>query len=151
MNRRSKYLINAGVGLLLVFFQQCASEPEPLEYGRDVCHFCKMTLVDNKFGAELVTNKGKVFKFDDINCMVNFYHSGEVQHDGYAHKLVVNYEQPGELINVGEAFFLKSEEIRSPMASEVAAFESYDRIRFFKRKWGGIYLGWGEMLTQFLQ
>ena len=34
---------------------------------------CKMTLVDKKFGAEVVTKKGKVYKFDDLNCMIKFY------------------------------------------------------------------------------
>ena len=62
------------LGAILVLFQQCTQEPEPLVYGKDVCQFCKMTLMDHKFGAELVTNKGKVYKFDDINCMLNFYH-----------------------------------------------------------------------------
>jgi copper chaperone NosL len=54
----------------------CSIKPEPLQFGMDACYTCKMTLMDNKYGAELVTRKGKVYKFDDINCMLNFYHSG---------------------------------------------------------------------------
>lgn len=139
------------LGVLLLLFQQCTHEPEPLVYGKDVCQFCKMTLMDSKFGAELVTTKGKVYKFDDINCMLNFYHSEQEGTDNFSHKLVVNYDAPGSLMQVDSAFFLKSKEIRSPMASEVAAFGSYKSMGDFKRKLGGVYLGWGELLTQFKQ
>lgn len=149
MNLPLRSVLRAGFVIILVIFQQCSSQPESLLYGKDVCHFCKMTLVDNKFGAELVTKKGKVYKFDDINCMLNFYHSGYEEIENFEHKLIVNYERPGVLLNADEAYYLKSDEIRSPMASEVAAFESYDRAMFHKRKWGGIYLAWGEVLTQF--
>ena len=44
---------------MIIGVASCSTEPEPLHYGTDVCHFCKMTLVDNKFGAELVTKNGK--------------------------------------------------------------------------------------------
>ncbi|MCX8489678.1 MAG: hypothetical protein ORN54_01270 [Cyclobacteriaceae bacterium] len=43
---------------ILLLFISCSTEPEPLVYGTDICHFCKMTLMDKKFGAELVTKKG---------------------------------------------------------------------------------------------
>lgn len=149
MKRYFPITMSFALGMLLVLFQQCTPEPEPLVYGKDVCQFCKMTLMDSKFGAELVTTKGKVYKFDDINCMLNFYHSEQKDADNFSHKLVVNYEAPGSLMQVDSAFFLKSEEIRSPMASEVAAFGSYKNMGTYKRKWGGVYLGWGELLTQF--
>jgi hypothetical protein len=29
--------------------QGCSTEPEPIVFGTDVCSFCKMTLVDQKF------------------------------------------------------------------------------------------------------
>lgn len=151
MKKYFQVTLSLVLGAILVLFQQCTQEPEPLVYGKDVCQFCKMTLMDHKFGAELVTNKGKVYKFDDINCMLNFYHSEQEAPDNFKHKLVVNYEEPGTLMQVDSAFYLKSDEIRSPMASEVAAFGSYKNMGVFKRKWGGVYLGWGELLTQFKQ
>ena len=140
------------ISLLVLAFMltlvSCSTDPEPLQYGSDVCYFCKMTLIDDKFGAELVTRKGKIYKFDDVSCMLNFYHSGLEDQD-FAHKLIVAYEKPGILIPVEDAFYLKSEEIRSPMGSEVAAFETMDSLTTFNQKWKGIYLAWGEVLTQF--
>lgn len=130
-------------------FMSCSTEPEPLVYGTDICHFCKMTLMDNKFGAELVTTKGKVYKFDDLNCFMNFYNSGVEEEREIKHKLVIDYANPGTLINATDAFYLKSSEIRSPMNSGVAAFETKANLDNFKKQWKGIYLGWGEAVTQF--
>ena len=45
--------------LLPVFsFSSCSSKPEPFRYGQDICHSCKMGIVDPKFGGELITAKG---------------------------------------------------------------------------------------------
>lgn len=135
--------------ILVLGLFSCQVEPEPLKYGEDACHHCKMTLMDNKFGAELVTRKGKVYKFDDINCMVQFFNSGDISEDKFAYKLVVDFSQPAKLINAGEAFYLKSSEVKSPMASQIAAFETEERLNAVKSKWNGIYLVWGEVVTQF--
>lgn len=132
-----------------VFLNSCATAPEPLNYGKDLCHTCKMTLMDNKFGAELVTTKGKVYKFDDIRCFLNYYNSGFETPDSYHHILVVNYADPGKLINGTSAFYLRSPEIRSPMDGQIAAFSSKAGMDDFKKKWNAIYLTWGEVTTQF--
>ncbi|NJN41651.1 MAG: hypothetical protein HC811_04855 [Flammeovirgaceae bacterium] len=134
--------------LLFAFFS-CSTEPVAIEYGKDGCHSCKMTLMDNKYGAELVTKKGKVYKFDDMNCFLNFYNSGAEDPENIAHRLVVDYTQPGTLIMADNAHFLKSPEIKSPMASQIAAFEDYEQMKKFKKEYNGIYLAWGEVVTQF--
>lgn len=137
-----------GICFLPLLFA-CSADPEPLAYGTDACHTCKMTLMDKKFGAELVTQKGKVYKFDDVNCMLNFYNAPDNQSEQFKHKLVVDFMQPGKLISASDAFFVKSPEIKSPMASQIAAFESEDSMKKMKEEWDGIYLVWGEVQTQF--
>jgi copper chaperone NosL len=127
----------------------CSTEPVPIEFGKDLCHFCKMTVMDRKFGAEIVTAKGKIYKFDDLNCFLNFYNSGYEEERDMKHKLVIDYANPGKLIDAGNAFYLKSERLRTPMNSEVAAFETKGNMDKFKKEWAGIYLGWGEVVTQF--
>ena len=141
-----KSVIGIFLALILV---SCAVEPEPIQYGTDACHSCKMTLMDKKFGAELVTSKGKVYKFDDVNCMLNFYHSGETAPEEFKYKLVIDFAQPEKLIAAGDAFYLKSPKIKSPMASQVAAFENKESMEALKKEWKGIYLVWGELVTQF--
>ena len=59
-------------GILLSFFMvSCKIEPQPIEYGKDQCNFCVMNIVDQNHSAQYVTKKGKQFKFDAIECMVN--------------------------------------------------------------------------------
>ncbi len=100
MKQVSLYLCIAFFG-----FVSCSTEPEPLAYGTDICHFCKMTLMDNKFGAELVTQNGKIYKFDDMNCFLNFYNSGYEPIEDFKHKLVVDYSNPGKLIDATTGFY----------------------------------------------
>lgn len=138
--------------LILIFLgslTSCKVEPEPIVYGTDNCQVCKMTMMDKRFGAEIVTRKGKVYKFDDVNCMMQFLHSGEVGDRDIQYKLVIDYAQPGKLIPAGEAFYIKSAQVKSPMASQVAAFESNESHKEFKKQLNGIYLTWGELTTQF--
>ncbi len=135
--------------LVAISLLSCTAEPEPLEYGHDACHTCKMTLVDRKFGAELVTSKGKVFKFDDVNCMLTYYHSGENDPAVFTHKLVVDFSDPAKLVAATDAFYLKSSGIKSPMASQIAAFEKKENMDKAKDELNGIYLVWGEVVTQF--
>ncbi len=135
--------------LLTAFIYGCTVEPEPLAYGTDVCHTCKMTLMDDKFGAEIVTKKGKVYKFDDVNCMLGFYHSDFEEQGNIAHLLVVNFAQPTELIDATNSWYLKSELIRSPMASGIAAFATDEEYSLYKKEWKAILMSWGETNTQF--
>jgi len=145
---------NKSAALILLFplaglLSSCSTEPVPLEFGKDACHSCKMKLVDNKFGAELVTDKGKVYKFDDINCLLNYYNAHEEEQGKYAHKLIIDFSRPGTLVDASNSHYLKAEAIKSPMASQVAAFEDYAEMKKTMDQWGGIYLSWGEVVTQF--
>ena len=132
---------------LLVLLASCSADPRPIAYGQDGCHHCKMTLMDPKFGAELVTEKGKVFVFDDVNCMLMYMDS--VEDEAYKHVLVTDYLNAGVLLEAKTAFYLKSEQFQTPMASQVVAFPDFDLLEEYKRKNGGVYLAWGELTTQF--
>lgn len=136
-------------GILLITLVSCKVEPEPLHFGQDACHTCKMTLMDKKFGAELVTSKGKVYKFDDVNCMLTFYNSGQIEPRDFAYRLVVDFSGDGKLIDAPDAFYLKSPAIKSPMASQIAAFGKKEKMDNAKKEEKGIYLVWGELVTQF--
>ncbi len=139
------------VGLIMICMSvlSCSTGPEPLHYGTDICTFCKMTLVDNKFGAELVTKKGKVYKFDDLNCFVNYYNSGYEPVEDFQHRLVIDYSNPGELLNATDGFYVKSPGIRTPMDSQIAAFGTKSSMDTFMKQWKGIYLSWGEVTTHY--
>ena len=134
---------------LSIIITSCDVGPEPLKFGVDACYACKMTLADTKFGAEIVTKKGKVFKFDDVNCMIGFYSSGYEPQDNIAHVLVVEFDRPENLIDARSAFYVRSEEVRSPMGSNVAAFGGNEDLMSYNEKWHGTLHTWEELKSTF--
>ncbi|MBL7814169.1 MAG: nitrous oxide reductase accessory protein NosL [Saprospiraceae bacterium] len=110
--------------LFSLFFAHCASEIEPINYGKEACHFCKMTIVDAKFGAEIVTQKGKIFKFDDLHCLVSYLKKENIKETDLSHVVVNDYHAAGSFLPVKNAFFLKSEQFKSPMRGDIAAFKT---------------------------
>ena len=133
----------------VILILSCSVKPEPLVMGKDACHTCKMTLVDNKFGAEIVTKKGKVYKFDDVNCMINFSNTGYEPEENIAFWLVEDYANPGKLLNAKQLFYSKSDKIKSPMNGNVSAFEKKEDLEKYNAEWNGVILTWGELVTQF--
>jgi copper chaperone NosL len=127
----------------------CSVGPEPIQFGKDSCHHCKMIIMDQKFGSEIVTAKGKIYKFDDFNCMVNFMDEGTVNQDQLKHVLVIDFGNPGNLIDAYNAGYIHSEEIRSPMGSRLAAFSSKDKQQEFSQQWQGQLLGWAQSYDLF--
>lgn len=123
-------------------FSACSSGPEPIRYGQDECTHCKMTLTDKRFGAEIVTKKGKVFKFDDLNCLVSYLQSGAVPTDQVAQVVTVDFKNSNAFIDVEQAFFLQNEAIKSPMRGDVASFSGKNDLDAVKTEVGG-----GQELT----
>jgi copper chaperone NosL len=133
---------------IMMVCANCSVKPEPLRYSKDNCSFCKMTLVDDKFGGELVTKKGKVFKFDDIKCMISFLNSVDGKVDSYSYELVVDYAHTTDefdLIPAGDAFYLQSPEVKSPMAGNVAAFKLKAEQQNHQQKWDASAILWSEV------
>jgi copper chaperone NosL len=119
------YIINKILLLAAILsFSACSIETELINYGKDNCTFCKMTIMDKQFGTELVTLKGKVFKFDDLSCMSKYMKTAELHEADCKHVVVSNFEKPGEFIDFNKAFYIQSENLQSPMLGNTAAFNS---------------------------
>jgi copper chaperone NosL len=112
---------SAALSLLLL---ACNPKPEKIAYGKDVCAECKMTIMDPKFGGEIVTKKGRVYKFDDTHCIAAFLKNRRLELGNIAYTLFTNYQQKDDLINVQSAEFVVSSILKSPMGGNAAAFPS---------------------------
>lgn len=134
------------VGMMQLFWG-CSAEAQPLQYGKDNCDFCKMTLMDNHFGAEVVSRKGKVYKFDDTGCMVHFLQGNTLPSDQRAQILVVDYSRPGTLIDATKAFYVGSEELHSPMNANKAAFEQKSALDIANSNLKGTAMTWEEIVS----
>ena len=98
--------------------------------------------MDPKFGSELVTKKGKVFKFDDIGCMVRFMKSGTIDQSELSQVLVVNYKTENDLLDVNSCTFVVGEDIKSPMNFNAAAFTDAETANNFGIQNGRKILDW---------
>lgn len=141
----------ATVLLLPVFFLQCSTGPEPIQYGVDNCDFCKMTLMDKRYGAELITEKGRVYKFDDLNCLILFEDEDALAGNTVAGRYVTDYQHQGVLLPADQAAFLQSEGLKTPMASGMAAFKSLNDLDKVKTEIGGNVLDWAGVQKAILE
>jgi len=133
--------------VVLGLLWSCNISPKPIEYGQDACHFCKMTIVDKMHAAEVVTAKGKVYKFDATECMINFLN--EFDTSTIALYLSNNFTNPEELIDATQATFLISKNVPSPMGAFLSAFKNKeDAIKLQAKKDGEIY-SWESLLKKF--
>lgn len=126
----------------------CAAKPEPIQYGKDNCYFCKMGIADPKFGGEVITKKSKVYKFDDLVCMNRFLQSGAVKENEISKKVAVNFEKQNDFIDVNKAFFLFSPELNSPMDGNAAAFTSKENAEKIKAQKPGEIISWNELVQK---
>ena len=131
--------------LVLVLFTACSSEPQPIDYGKDNCDFCEMTIVSKAYAAQAVSEKGKQYKYDAIECMVNH----QLQHNyDMPVNLVANFEKPGTMINVNEANFVINDSIKSPMGGNLAAFKQESAVVNTESEDS---FNWQELRTIFLE
>lgn len=135
--------ILASVFSVCIFIVSCSTEPQPINFGKDLCAHCSMTIMDKKFGAEMVNSKGKALKFDSGECMVNYINS-ETKFEA-AQYLIVNYTSEGELIKAEEAFFLHGGNVNSPMGGNLAAFNTKADAEKMQAELGGDLMLWNDV------
>jgi len=132
--------------LLLFIVSSCGSKPEPINYGHDECEFCRMLITDHRYGSEIVTNKGKVFKFDEVGCMIEYAMVKNFIGDANQKFLVTDFANPETLIDASSAFFVQNENFRSPMGSNVITFDSEISRQKFVAESGGSLLNWVDVI-----
>ena len=136
-----KVLSLLSLGLLMA---SCAPKAEPIDYGKEECAFCKMTIVSPQFASEVVTQKSKAFKYDAVECMLQ-----APQEDQVALHLVCDYLKEGNLIDATKATYLISPEIQSPMGAHLAAFASKDEAQKVQAEKGGDLYDWAGIQAKF--
>ena len=125
----------------------CKVAPEPIDYGTDGCHFCSMTIVDQQHAAEFVTKKGKVYKFDSIECMMNQLKEEELSQ--IALFMVADYNDPGVLVDATHSTFLISNAIPSPMGGFLSAFSNKEEAVMAESGNPGELFSWNELQERF--
>jgi copper chaperone NosL len=117
---------------------------EPVEIAaEDMCAFCKMAISEKQYAAEFLNQGGDAFKFDDIGCLANQLKTRQKRRD-IAAFFVVDYDSR-EWVNAEQAYFVRSEEFKTPMSGRVVAFKDRSKADEAAAKYHGNLLGFGEV------
>ncbi len=141
-NRSAKIIVLA---LAFSSITACTQQKKPvaIKLNKDECSHCKMTLTDALFAAEIITKKNRLYTFDDIACL-----RGYLKENSSAEApsiWISDYQNAGQFVNVEEAFFVKSPEIRSPMGGHTIAFSSADIAKEFALKYNTQVYTWSQL------
>lgn len=105
--------------------------------------------MDNKFGAEIVTNKGKVYKFDAAECMFRHVKQGKINDADVKEYLVVDAAKTIQLVDAKQAYYLISEKFPSPMGANLSSFSNKNDAETFHKQYNGEMKDWNGMLEKF--
>ncbi len=133
--------------LPLVLVSCVSGESKPIQLNSDSCDFCKMTISNGQYGAELITQKGRYYKFDDVACMIHFAKSNTIV--PYKAFFVSDYLMTNTLIPAEKSFFLKGGSINSPMNGNAIAFVLEKEALSYQSKYKATLLSWKELYSSY--
>ncbi|APD07776.1 hypothetical protein UJ101_02276 [Flavobacteriaceae bacterium UJ101] len=124
----------------------CNKKPRDIEYGSDECYYCSMKIVEKKFGAQMVTEKGKIQMYDSAECLIK----DVLNHPDkkYSFLKATNY-LTDEWIDAEHAYFLISKNIPSPMGANLSAYDSKKEVEDMQKKNEGEVFNWSEIKVYF--
>jgi copper chaperone NosL len=127
----------------ILFFASCSPTPEVIQIGHDECSYCKMIISEKPFATQLLTTKGKSFKFDSIECMVAYEIKFHPEGDNIHSKWVNDFENPDESFELENAAIVFSQNVKSPMGLSLLAVPNTNSPTFMNSVDGRV-LTWQE-------
>lgn len=147
LRKRSSSL--AAVAGVMFFFSSCNAGPEPIRVHKDACAYCRMAISDGRFGAELITRKGRVYKFDDIVCMLAY--NKEMDQGSVKQYFIHDYEKDNVLTEATAAWYVHHESLKSPMTGNTAAFASKEQAEAYASGVGAQVDDWPALIANSLK
>ncbi len=142
----TRVLSSFAVLALALSANACGSGPRPLVAGEDSCRYCRMTIEDPRFGAMVLTARGRLETFDSIECLA-----------GYVAPLkgttapravwVADVEHAGRWLDVQHARFVYGGTLHSPMGRKLAAVDSSADPAAIRERLGGVLMSWTEVIA----
>jgi copper chaperone NosL len=145
---KNKYATAIAAIIFITSLSSCTAKPEAIRLGLDNCYFCKMTISDEKFGAELLTKKGRIYKFDDVHCILSYLKTNEIKPENIKDIYFTDFCANHQLIKSNTSLLLKSDNLKSPMNGNIAAFNDNDSLQKIQQRFGGNIANWKELLQQ---
>jgi copper chaperone NosL len=132
------------VFILLLMLNSCGSNgPKMIKLNVDSCDYCKMSIADGKFGAEVITQKGRTYTFDDLGCMINYCKENKTT--VFSHHYVHDFAKNNTLIPAETAFYIHGGTIISPMHGNNMAFSSEQEAKEHALKLKATITNWVDL------
>ncbi len=131
---------------IVLTLPSCNVSPDPIKVGVDKCQFCKMAISDVRFGTEAITKKGKIHKYDEAHCLISDIKSGAIDSKDIKDIYISDFCGKHELVNQKQCFLMRSEDLRSPMEGNVAAYKEKDSMIYYKNNLGGEEVFWDQLI-----
>jgi copper chaperone NosL len=104
-----------------------------------------MVISDKKFGGEHITKKGKIFKFDSIECLAAYYAGADIAE---VHSIwTIDFSEPGNWVRADQAYYLHSKNLPSPMGMFLSSYAVREKAEAMKAKLEGDLMNWQEVVN----
>lgn len=130
--------------MMLVLLSACEPERQEIFYGEEECAHCSMIIADPQFAGQLLTSTGNHHNFDTIECMAAYVETDAID-DEDIHSLWVASFDEEKWIRADEAYFLRSDNLASPMSMNLTAHEGSEIAQQHQQEYTGEVLGWDEI------
>jgi len=133
--------------LLICLLSVCSCEPkaQPIQYGQDGCDYCRMTIVEEQYGTEIVSTTGKAFKFDSIECLAAYLHKDQIAEEKIHQLYFTDFEDAGQLYPLEDLVFVYARKLRSPMGLNLSAYRSQEIADNVAELYYGERLDWEQV------
>ncbi len=126
-----------------------SEDPSPpnIHYGETECELCRMIVSDEPFAAAAVIKSAdgvKKIAFDDIGCLLDYMQENPNQDvTGYVHD-----HTSRAWIEASRAFFLRSNDLQTPMASHLAAFVNAAGVDVMQSRFPGERVSFSDLRAE---
>jgi copper chaperone NosL len=130
---------------VLLLSAACDRGPQEIRIGQQECDHCRMMISQEQFAAQLITQQGRQYAFDAIECMAALVDSGDGRELDVHSLWVPDFLNPGNWMEAESAWYLQSDGLRSPMALNFSAYSNEDFARSQQSEFGGDVVRWVDV------
>jgi copper chaperone NosL len=134
-----------GLLVWVLIFAGChkaATSPESIG-ADDICYFCKSSINEPAFAAELITRSGSLYKFDDVACLIA---STKIMGKESIKSFYVMDDQTKTWLPAEQAQFVHSDKLRTPRGGGFIAFKDTSKAQDLASRFQAELLKFDDLL-----
>ena len=131
--------------IVTTIFVSCSKEPVPIRFNEDQCAYCQMIISDQRYGTELITTKGKIYKYDSIECLAAYIIEEKKGSNDLQSIWTIDFKYPEKFIDATKAWYLHSDLLKSPMGLNLSSFTEKNAAENVNNVFHGELIRWDEV------